>query len=108
MPRDTGRGPVSVFIADANRMGCELMTSLLRHKRSRITVVGYATDAAGIRRAFGKTEADIAVISAQLKDGAITGFEIVREIRASYPKTRVIMFLNSTHGAMVVEAFRAG
>jgi DNA-binding NarL/FixJ family response regulator len=108
MKKSAARKPVSVLIADASRMGCEMMSAALRRCRSRITVVGYATDAVGIRQVLRKTEVDIAVISARLRDGAIAGFDLAREIRATQPRTRVIMILDSTNGAMVIEGFRAG
>lgn len=108
MTKSAVRKPVSVLIADANRMGCELMSAALRRSRSRITVVGYATDTVAIRQVLKKTEVDIAVISAHLRDGATAGFDLAREIRATQPRTRVIMMLDSANGAMVVEGFRAG
>lgn len=99
---------LSVFVADASRMSCELMAAALRRSRCRITIVGYATDSVGVRAGLGKNEADIAVIGAHLRDGVSAGFNAAREIRASYPKTGVIMLLDSIQGTMVVEAFRAG
>jgi DNA-binding NarL/FixJ family response regulator len=99
---------VSVFVADASRMSCELMAAALRRSRYRLTMVGYAIDSVGVRAGFGENEADIAVISAHLRDGVSAGFNVTREIRASYPKTAVIMLLDSIQGTMAVEAFRAG
>jgi two-component system nitrate/nitrite response regulator NarL len=102
-------GPtVRVFVADASRMNCELMAAALRRSRYRLTMVGYATDSVAVRAGFGENEADVAVISAHLKDGVSAGFSSVREIRASSPKTGIIMLLDSIQGTMVVEAFRAG
>jgi DNA-binding NarL/FixJ family response regulator len=99
---------VSVFVADATRMGCELMTAALRRSRSRLAVVGYATDSIAARAWFRENDADVAVISAQLREGATAGFNVTREIRASHPKTKVIMMLDSIERAMALEAFRAG
>jgi two-component system nitrate/nitrite response regulator NarL len=99
---------VRVFVADASRMNCELMAAALRRSRYRLTMVGYATDSVGVRAGFGENEADVAVISAHLKDGVSAGFSSVREIRASSPRTGIIMLLDSIQGSMVVEAFRAG
>jgi two-component system nitrate/nitrite response regulator NarL len=109
MTKPAEPGPaVSVFVADASRMSCELMAAALRRSRDRLTMVGYATDAVGVRAALGENEANIAVISAHLRDGISAGFNVTREIRAAYPKTGVIMLLDSIQGTMVVEAFRAG
>jgi DNA-binding NarL/FixJ family response regulator len=84
------------------------MAAALSVSPYRFTVVHYALDAAGIRAGLNENAAEIAIISAQLKDGAIAGFDAVREIRASHPTTDVIMMLDSTEPALVVEAFRAG
>jgi two-component system nitrate/nitrite response regulator NarL len=100
-------GP-TIFIADASRMGCQLMAAALQISPYRFTVVHYALDSAGIRTGLGENAAEIAIICAHLKDGAIAGFDAVREIRVSHPTTGVIMMLDSIEAAMVVEAFRAG
>lgn len=76
---------VKVFIADATRMGCQLMAAALCRSRYKLAVVG-----------------------AQLKEGALAGFNLTREIRASHPKTNVIMMLDSIEREKVVESFRAG
>ena len=99
---------VSVFVADSTRMGCELMTTALRRSRSNLKVAGYATDAAGTRAWLHENDADVAVISAELKEGGTAGFDVTREIRASHPKTSVVMMLDSIERVMVLEAFRAG
>jgi two-component system nitrate/nitrite response regulator NarL len=99
---------VKVFIADGSRMSCQLMAAALRRGRYRTKVVGYATDAAGIREGLDKNEADVAVIGARLEEEALAGFDVARQIRASLPKLNVIMILDSSKPTMVVEAFRAG
>jgi DNA-binding NarL/FixJ family response regulator len=80
----------------------------VRRGRYRTKVVGYATDAAGIREGLEESEADVAVIGARLEEEDQTGFHVTREIRASGCKLNVIMLLDSNKPAMVVEAFRAG
>jgi DNA-binding NarL/FixJ family response regulator len=65
-------------------------------------------DSAAVRASLSDNEVDVGIISSQLKDGVIAGFNVARAIRASHPKTNVIMMLDSTETPMVVEAFRAG
>jgi DNA-binding NarL/FixJ family response regulator len=109
LSKSSGRvGTVRVFIADGSRMSCQLIAAALRRGRYRTRVVGYATDAIGIREGLGKNEADVAVIGARLEEEALAGFNVTREIRASNPKPSVIMILDSSKPTMVVEAFRAG
>jgi DNA-binding NarL/FixJ family response regulator len=101
-------GTVKVFIADGSRMSCQLIAAALRRGRYRTRVVGYATDAAGIREGLQKSEADVAVIGARLEEEALAGFDVTREILASHSKPSVVIILDSSKPTMVVEAFRAG
>ena len=99
---------VNVFIADASRMSCQLLSDALRRRRYGLYIVGYAMELGAIRPAFIENKVDVALISASLKDGALAGFNAARELRDSYPHTKVIMILDSMERPMVVEAFRAG
>jgi two-component system, NarL family, nitrate/nitrite response regulator NarL len=99
---------VNVFVADNSRMNCELMAASVQRSRYKLNIVGYATDSAGVRAGFSKNSVEVAVISAHLRDGVSAGFSVTREIRSSFPRTSVIMLLDSIQGTVVVEAFRAG
>src|ERR1700738_4974575 len=82
LPKSPGRLRVTrVFIAAGSRMSCQLIAAALRRGRYRTRVVGYATDAIGIREGLGKNEADVAVIGARLGEEALAGFNLPREIR---------------------------
>ncbi len=50
----------------------------------------------------------IAVVSAKLGEGNASGYDLVREIRAQSPATRVIVLLDASERTAVIEAFRAG
>ena len=99
---------VSVFIGDDTRMGCQLMATALKRSRYKLTVVGSATDSAGIRVGLQANQTDVAIISARLKEGATAGFSVARDVRTSYPDTNVIMMLDSIERLPVIEAVRAG
>jgi DNA-binding NarL/FixJ family response regulator len=102
------RHTVSVFLADATRMGCELMATALQRSSYRLSLSGYATDLIGIRAWLRENRVDIAIVSARLKEGASTAFDLTREIRDSHPETSVIILVESIERVLVVEAFRAG
>lgn len=99
---------VNVFVADNSRMNCELMAAAVQRSRYRLTIVGYATDSAGVRAGFSKNVVHVAVISAHLRDGVSAGFSVAREIRSSFPITNVVMLTDAIQGSVVVEAFRSG
>src|ERR1700676_66885 len=62
----------------------------------------------GIREGLRIIKPDVLVVGARLEEGDSTGFDITREIRASHPKVNVVLILDSSQPATVVEAFRAG
>ena len=101
-------GTVKVFIADGSQLSCQLIAAAVRRGRYRTRVVGYATDAAGIREGLEESGADVAVIGARLENEDLAGFQVTRKILASPFKPSVIIILDSNKPAMVVEAFRAG
>jgi len=98
----------TVLIADSTRMGCQLLTmTLIRHPH-RLDVVASAVDSIEVLNAAKKHAPHVALISANLHDGSLIGFKVLRELRASHPKTRVIMLLDSPERDLVVDAFRSG
>ena len=107
--KSAGRaGTVKVFIADGSQLSCQLIAAAVRRGRYRTRVIGFATDAVGIREGLEKNDADVAVIGARLENEDLAGFQVTREILASRSKASVVMILDSNKPAMVVEAFRAG
>jgi len=109
LSKSSGRaGTVKVFIADGSQMSCQLIAGAVRRGRYRTRVVGFATNAIGIREGLAKHEADVAVIGARLEEDDLAGFNVTQEILASSSKPSVIMILDSNKPTMVVEAFRAG
>jgi DNA-binding NarL/FixJ family response regulator len=84
------------------------MATALQRSRYMLTLAGYATDSIGISARLGENAVDVAIISANLREGVTAAFRVTREIRASSPKTNVIMMLDSIEQVTVIEAFRAG
>jgi two-component system nitrate/nitrite response regulator NarL len=102
------RGPSRVFIADSRSMGCQLMVRALQQSRQSIVVVGSATESGEILKGLDEHPSDVAIISADLRDGPNAGLRVVREARALYPHIRIVVLVDSPERAMVVEGFRAG
>src|ERR1700686_3369191 len=92
LSKSSGRASaVKVFIADGSQLSCQLIAAAVRRGRYRTRVVGYATDAAGIREGLKENEADVAVIGARLEEDELAGFRVTREILASRAKLSVII-----------------
>src|SRR5467141_3723631 len=67
------RKPARVFIADSSSMGCQLMVRALQQSRQPIKVVGSATESMEIPKGLGENPSDVAIISADLRDGPSAG-----------------------------------
>jgi two-component system nitrate/nitrite response regulator NarL len=99
---------INVLIAGESRMGCQLMATALRRSRYRLTVLDCSVESAGVRAGLKANDINVAVISSRLKDGHDAGFNVTREVRASYPHTDVIMLLDSAEPSAVLKAFQSG
>jgi DNA-binding NarL/FixJ family response regulator len=84
------------------------MVRALQQSRQPIEVAGSATESVEILKGLGENPSDVAIISADLRDGPTTGFRVVREAGVLYPHIRIIMLVDSPERALVVEGFRAG
>jgi DNA-binding NarL/FixJ family response regulator len=97
----------TIMVADASKMGSQLLADTIqRHNDFR--VVGSATTAPEVISGISKLQPDIAVISSRLQDGALTGLQVLRELRTLQTKPRVIMLLDDDRSELVVESFRNG
>lgn len=99
---------VRVFIAESNQMNCQLVENAFRPKGKRVTVVGSAIRGSDALALVRETGPDIAIISAQLQEGPLEGYRVLRELRQAHARTRAIMLLNSRDKELVIDAFRCG
>ena len=99
---------INILLADETRMGCQLLKNALSRSSARFRVVECATSRAEILQGLASRDVDVALVSEDLDDGALVGFQILSELRASFPKTRLILLLKSGSEDLVVDAFRGG
>jgi len=99
---------IRVVVADATRMNCELIVGALKRSRSNFDVQPLTGNTANAFRALQNIRPDIAVISAQMEDGHLSGFKVLYQLRASQAKTRAVMLLDCPDRDLVIESFRAG
>jgi two-component system nitrate/nitrite response regulator NarL len=98
---------INVLVADENRMGCQLLASSLQ-RNSNFKVVGVAVSMAEVLQSLKQAEANVAVISVNLQEGPLSGFKLLRELKISHPRTRVVLLLDSSDRDLVVDSFRGG
>jgi two-component system, NarL family, nitrate/nitrite response regulator NarL len=99
---------ISILIADETQMGCELLKHALTRSSPHFKVVDCAASRAEIFQALRSHPLDVALVSESLEEGPLAGFEVLSELRAAYPQTRVIFLLKSASEPNLVAAFRAG
>ena len=99
---------IRVFIAESCNLACELLARALEQGCKPIRVIGSAAESSEILRLLGENPCDVAIISADLKEGNGAGFRVARDVRAGYPLTHLIVLVDSADRAMIIEGFRAG
>jgi two-component system, NarL family, nitrate/nitrite response regulator NarL len=99
---------IFILIADDSQMGCYLLKSAVTHSRFGFEVVACATDRSEVVQSLNTYPVDVALVNEDLQDGPLTGFQVVSELRASFPKTRAVLLLKLAHDETIVDAFRSG
>lgn len=100
-------GPLSVLVADQSLMDGQLLGGSLAGKGG-FKIMGTAVDVEQALKMFSFEPADVVLIAVNLKDGPLSGFSLLRELRAAHPGTRAVVLLDSVDDDLVVKAFRAG
>jgi DNA-binding NarL/FixJ family response regulator len=99
--------PVTLTVADANLMAGRLLSDHFK-RHSGFTVVSCVTDKASLLRSVRQTKSDVAIISADLQDGLLSGISALREVREANPDLRPILLFDRPEPQLVIEGLRAG
>ena len=99
---------IRVFAADNTSMNTQLLVEALGRDGQFTMATPSVNAGADIVSTVKRERANVALISARQGSDGKGGFTLSREIRSSAPATRVIMLLDSSERAAVLEAFRAG
>jgi DNA-binding NarL/FixJ family response regulator len=99
---------ISVLIADADRMSAHLIAEGLTRGRHDIAVVAVSNSFDETVRELEKSQPDIALINAHLKDGRLRGYHVLRYLQMLSTKTIAIMLIPDSERDLVVDAFRGG
>jgi DNA-binding NarL/FixJ family response regulator len=105
---ESSHNVVSVLIAEANQMNCQLVESAIRPRRFKLSVVASTVEFARTLALLKECGPDVALISSQLQDGPLAGFRVLREMKAHRMKTRAVMLLETHKRELVIDAFRNG
>jgi len=89
-------------------MDCEVLAASLRRASGRCKVAGTAASVAEARAMMKQHRPQVALVSPHLAEGPLAGFDLVQEMRESFPATRAIMLLDSMEPRMVIYSFQVG
>jgi DNA-binding NarL/FixJ family response regulator len=98
---------IRVLAADRTPMDSQLLADALS-KNPEIQVCGAYSSSKGALAAIEKERPEVVVLSSKLEDTELKGFEVARTLRMTHSVVRVIMLLDASEPAKVVEAFRSG
>jgi two-component system, NarL family, nitrate/nitrite response regulator NarL len=106
IPMPEKLGKVKVLAAESTRMNSQLLAEALAQD-SRLDVAAVEPNQALILAAVGHQRPDVVLISSALESGT-QGFDLARQISSSFPETQLILLMDSSNPASVVQAFRSG
>lgn len=71
-------------------------------------VASCVSDRASLLQSVRQTKPDVALVSADLQDGPLSGLAALREVREVHPSLRMILLFDRPEPNMVIEGLRAG
>jgi len=96
-----------VLAADSTAMSTQLLVDALG-RSGKFAMIECPSDTRALLPLIRKENPAVAVISAQLEDAKTPISEVIRNIRAEAPDTRVILLLDFSEPTAIIAAFRAG
>jgi len=101
LPRQPGRKRIPLIVADANVMASHFVCAELE-KHSEFDLVGCAATVGELLGLFELRKAKVALISATLQDGSLSGLAIFPQLREKYPDVRLILMIDHPEPELVV------
>jgi DNA-binding NarL/FixJ family response regulator len=98
---------ISVLIATPHSMSRELLLGALK-RNGGFHVADSGTTSKEVLEVLRSSNVDVALISATLDDGPLSGFGALRQIRESCPDVKSVILHDNHEQNLVVDAFRAG
>ncbi|MGA9800291.1 MAG: response regulator transcription factor [Terriglobales bacterium] len=98
---------IRVLVADDTRIHTQLLADALR-RDPQLEVISPPAQSRDLVAAVKLHRVNVVVLSSNLDEEPLRGFELLRELRASNPDMFAIMLLDSSKKESVLQAFRAG
>lgn len=97
---------IRVLAADSTRMSSQLLAQALAQD-GQFHVTGTEPRSASILAAVADEKPHVVLMSSVLEEST-TGFDLIRQVCATHPDTRVVLLMDTSKRSAVVEAFRCG
>ena len=101
------RNSIFVLIANPHSMARELLMGALQRHR-HFQAADSVVTAQEVVDAVKAKRPDVALITASLEDGPLSGLGALRQIRECSPDVKTVILLDGPERNLVVDAFRAG
>jgi DNA-binding NarL/FixJ family response regulator len=88
-------------------MGSQLISDALKDD-SRFAVVGVCATSQEVFESVAAYAPDVVVVSMNLEDQPLKGFDVAKQLRSTHSATKVILLLDSPKRDLVVRAFGSG
>ena len=98
---------IRVLAADSTRMSSQLLAQALSQD-GQFHVTGIDPKSSSILAAVADERPHVVLMSSVLEDASSTGFDLIRQVCATHPNTRVVLMMDTSKRSAVVEAFRCG
>ena len=102
-----GGQAIRVLVADDTRIHTQLLADALR-RDPQLEVISPPAQSSDFVAAVKLHRVNVVVLSSNLDEEPLRGFELLRELRAANPDLLAVMLLDSSKKETVLQAFRAG
>jgi DNA-binding NarL/FixJ family response regulator len=98
---------IRVLVADDTQIHTQSLADALRRDR-QLEVINPPLRSRDLVETVKSEKVDVVLLSSNLDEEPLRGFEILRQLRAADPSIRAVMLLDSSKRETIVRAFRAG
>jgi two-component system nitrate/nitrite response regulator NarL len=105
--QSSGEETIRVLVADDTRIHTQLLADALRRDRY-LEVISSPSHSSDLVEVASMHHFDVLVISSNLDEEPLRGYEVLRGLRVARPDLRSVMLLDSSKREAVLQAFRSG
>jgi two-component system nitrate/nitrite response regulator NarL len=98
---------IRVVVADNTRIHTQLLADALKRDHV-LDVISADSDSRSLISTTAAHKADVLLISSHLDEEPHRAFEVLRELRASHPRIRAVVLMDSSKRELILHAFRVG